>query len=138
MAVSGFAMRVAALVAVACGAGPASDADVPPPDDFRQEVVDTAVSCAAAYGALASRNDFSTSDDDEMRDAARGQASIAREMFEQWSHLDDDEIADALWDASFEIEAQGFDDEELLDLAIYCEDKLADLFEAAEARDYTP
>ena len=74
---------------------------------LRQEVVDAAAACAAAYGQLASGNDVSTSDDDEMRDAARGQASFARELFKQWSHLDEDEIADALWDASLEIDARG-------------------------------
>ncbi len=138
MALSGFAMRLAVCLAVAWSAGTASHATAPPPDDFRQEVVDAAAACAAAYGQLASGNDVSTSDDDEMRDAAREQASFARELFKEWSHLDEDEIADALWDASLEITFEDFDDEELLDIAIYCDDALGDLVETAESRDYTP
>lgn len=138
MALSGFALRLAVCLAVACGSGTASHAAAPPPDDFRQDVVDAAAGCAAAYGQLASGNDVSTSDDDEMRAAASVQAKFARELFKEWSHLDEDEIADALWDASLEITLEDFDDEELLDLAIYCEDMLADLVETAKSRNYTP
>lgn len=138
MVLSGFAMRLTVCLAVAWSAGTASHAAVPPPDDFRQEFVEAAAACAAAYGQVASGNDVSTSDDDEMRDAAREQARFARELLKEWSHLDEDEIADAIWDASLEITLADFDDEELLDLAIYCDDDLADRVETAESRDYTP
>ncbi len=65
-------------------------------------------------------------------------ARFARELLKEWSHLDEDEIADAIWDASLEITLADFDDEELLDLAIYCDDDLADRVETAESRDYMP
>jgi hypothetical protein len=137
MSISGVMMRLAACVMIACMTGAASQAE-PPPEDYRQQVVDAAAACTAAYTILASGHDSTRSDDDELRAAARGQAALARTMFQEWSHLDDDEVADALWDARLEIEAQAFDDEELLDLAIYCDDRLADLGETADARSYTP
>jgi hypothetical protein len=137
MALPGFVMRFAAYLAVACVAGMSSEA-APPPDDFRQQMVDAAEACTAAYSKLASGRDSSRSDDDEMRDAARGQARLARELLKEWSHLDDDEVEEALRDVSLEIETQDFDDDQLLDFTIYCDDQLADLVETADSRGYTP
>lgn len=137
MTLSGFRMRFAAC-SLAAGLAAAAGVAQPPPDDFRQDMVDALTACTAAYGALASGNDFSTSDDDEMRDAAREQQTEARRLLALWSHLDEDEVADMLFSASIDINAEDFDDEELLDLAIYCDDKLADLQETADDRGYTP
>jgi hypothetical protein len=130
-------MRLAACAFLVLQAGAASPAG-PPPDDFRQEMVDALTACTAASGALAAGNDVSTSDDDEMRDAAREQQKEARRLLVLWSHLDEDEVADALFSASLEIDAEDFDDEDLLDLTIYCDDVLNDLLDTADDRGYTP
>ncbi len=137
MTLTGFRMRFAACLLVA-GLAAAAGAAQPPPDDFRQDMVDALTACTAAYGALASGNDFSTSDDDEMRDAAREQQKEARRLLALWSHLDEGELSDMLFSASVELNAEDFDDEGLLDLAIYCDDKLADLLDTAYDRGYTP
>jgi len=137
MTPSGFGKRFAAC-SLAAGLAAAAGVAQPPPDDFRQEMVDALTVCTAAYGALASGNDFSTSDDDEMRDAARGQQKEARRLLTLWSHLDESEVADMLFSASIELNAEDFDDEGLLDLAIYCDDKLSDLLDTADSRGYTP
>jgi ATP phosphoribosyltransferase regulatory subunit HisZ len=131
------ARRLAVCVATA-GLATAVSLAAPPPDDFRQRLVDALGACTAAYETLAAGHDSSRSDDDEMRAAARGQGAEARRLFAIWSNLDEEEISDALWDASAEIDAQDFDDDELLDLTIYCDDSLADLFDTVDSRGYTP
>jgi hypothetical protein len=138
LAISEFRFRGAACAIVLAMGLPAPAQAASPPDEFRSEFVGALISCTAAYNGLSVDSERGSSDD-EMRGAAAGQYRAARGLLEEWSRLPSSEVADLLFSASIELRSKGLDSrDKLLDLTIYCDNKLSDYLDTANARGYIP
>jgi hypothetical protein len=117
---------------------PAQTRAAAPPGEFRSEFVGALASCTAAFNALAHNYERGSSDE-EMRSAARGLEQNARDLLIQWSQLSRMDASQLTMSASVDLRTNGIESrEKLLDLASYCENRIADFLGTANARGYIP
>ncbi len=102
------------------------------PEDVRQEIVLQAAGCYGVNNVLGNGDDFTTSDDDEMRRAALSWAQWYARVFRDYSGLDEEAAGDALRSASNDISFRDLSTDYRLDISIHCESTLPPLLEKWE------
>ena len=133
-------VRAMALTALLLIGAPLSIAETAP-DDFRHRMVTATLVCYGVFNELSTTEwpDRDEAEAFDLRRDARHKSDFAMEMIKLYSAAYDGfDIDEQLRIADRESGVHTMEKEKLLDMAIYCENKLAALVEEQDKNGYTP
>lgn len=131
---------ISATFALLVLAGPVATAETAP-DDFRHRMVTATLVCYGVFNELSTTEwpDRDEAEAFDLRRDARHKSDFAMEMIKLYSAAYDGfDIDEQLRIADRESGVHTMEKEKLLDMAIYCENKLAALVDEQDRNGYTP